>query len=402
MKLCFLDKEQRPSIRELRIMILHLLTHKDKTNMADFEIKWSQLLPKPSPKAVKVGNGTSNGVSRPGGFDSDFIQDQSWTKHPLESMSPRNEISLAAELNFAASSPPPAESPDNDIDFAQELGRIPAAKSPPEPARNYSSLADELGGAQFGGNASSVALDIEEEEEEEEIIERSRKKPPPVFLSPTVAAIEMDDDDNMSPITPPRTSTPSKKVSETPHPVFQTNSSQNHTVEASVHVDSIIGTDVSLDNRSEGDGEASPSPGGTPKAIAEISSVMSPDSVMMQTANSGTSSAYNTAMESTSGPYNTAADDTLYTSTTPDTSTATTKEGSDSATVLDGSADITISTDANSSLAPVTTDSTTDSGRAESSGNASTEGGDAAKGDEAKVHLATLKETKETEENPVA
>lgn len=46
MELCWLDPAQRPSLRELRIMLLHLQSSKDELDTHAFDQKWNQLLPR--------------------------------------------------------------------------------------------------------------------------------------------------------------------------------------------------------------------------------------------------------------------------------------------------------------------------------------------------------------------
>jgi len=51
MSLCWLSPAQRPSLRELRIMLLHLKSSRDDQETAEFDRRWNQLMPR-SPAAV--------------------------------------------------------------------------------------------------------------------------------------------------------------------------------------------------------------------------------------------------------------------------------------------------------------------------------------------------------------
>lgn len=51
MSLCWLAPAQRPSLRELRIMLLHLRSSRDELEAADFDRRWNQLMPR-SPAAI--------------------------------------------------------------------------------------------------------------------------------------------------------------------------------------------------------------------------------------------------------------------------------------------------------------------------------------------------------------
>ena len=49
MELCWLEPSQRPSLRELRIMLLHLQSSKDELDGVSFDQKWNQLMPRHAP-----------------------------------------------------------------------------------------------------------------------------------------------------------------------------------------------------------------------------------------------------------------------------------------------------------------------------------------------------------------
>ena len=137
MQLCWSEPSQRPTLRELRIMLLHLLSRKGTYDDTTFEQKWNQLLPRRPPQITKVtepsvttpiATVSSNGglhaayanQPQPSGFESNFVElnasllaRQSQTGNPLEDelpqvhnsqpdsvpRSPTNELSLEAELS---------------------------------------------------------------------------------------------------------------------------------------------------------------------------------------------------------------------------------------------------------------------------------------------------------------
>ena len=45
-QLCLSDPEQRPSLRQVRILLLHLLASKGSSQSSLFDQKWNQLMPK--------------------------------------------------------------------------------------------------------------------------------------------------------------------------------------------------------------------------------------------------------------------------------------------------------------------------------------------------------------------
>lgn len=83
-QLCCSEPAQRPSLRELRIMLLHLLSRKDDPDTSAFDQKWNMLLPRRLPQVVKVGKeGVGPGPvpqvevvrpTRPNHFESNFIE----------------------------------------------------------------------------------------------------------------------------------------------------------------------------------------------------------------------------------------------------------------------------------------------------------------------------------------
>ena len=163
MQLCWCDQpQQRPSLRQLRIMLLHLMSNKINTNSAAFDRKWNQLLPRRPPQVTNVGgtvtrntppltavppSGTA-GTSKTG-LDSEFTQldaslltqvgslqsdsDISIDDRTVSIQSPVNELSLEAELSVLAGNRH-NDSPrktDNTLSLEREL----AASSNNEPSR---------------------------------------------------------------------------------------------------------------------------------------------------------------------------------------------------------------------------------------------------------------------------
>ena len=51
--LCQSEPAQRPSLRELRIMLLHLLSSKTNMDTTAFDTKWNQLMPR-KPAQVRL------------------------------------------------------------------------------------------------------------------------------------------------------------------------------------------------------------------------------------------------------------------------------------------------------------------------------------------------------------
>ena len=62
MQLCWAEPSQRPSLRELRIMILHLMSSKINADSSTFEQKWNQLMPRKQPRTTRADSNLSNGV----------------------------------------------------------------------------------------------------------------------------------------------------------------------------------------------------------------------------------------------------------------------------------------------------------------------------------------------------
>ena len=141
MQLCWAEPRLRPSLRELRIMLLHLLSTKGNSDSSAFEQKWNQLMPRRPPVVQRAPEGSANGK----GFESDFMQldasrladssakgnnanNASVSLHDelsqamtygtnipsptKELASPANELSLEAELSLAMGSPPGGASDD--------------------------------------------------------------------------------------------------------------------------------------------------------------------------------------------------------------------------------------------------------------------------------------------------
>ena len=120
MQLCWCDQPlQRPSLRQLRIMLLHLMSNKIDTSSAAFDRKWNQLLPRRPPQ-VTTGDKPPlmNGAPPKAGFDPESPRldaslltqvgslksdsDLSNDDRTGSVSSPVNELSLEAELSTLA------------------------------------------------------------------------------------------------------------------------------------------------------------------------------------------------------------------------------------------------------------------------------------------------------------
>ena len=120
MQLCWCGQPlQRPSLRQLRIMLLHLMSNKIDTSSAAFDRKWNQLLPRRPPQ-VTAGDKLplTNGAPPKAGFDPDSPRldaslltqvgslksdsDLSNDDRTGSVSSPVNELSLEAELSTLA------------------------------------------------------------------------------------------------------------------------------------------------------------------------------------------------------------------------------------------------------------------------------------------------------------
>ena len=132
MQFCWGEPSARPSLRELRIMLLHLLSRKTETDTSAFDQKWNQLLPKKTPqkngeaKANSLGNGTVRSQ------DSDFISQSSQDANQSSKLPSQKEATKQAEIvlsiqdefkksSSSASVAPPVGSPVNELSLEQEL-----------------------------------------------------------------------------------------------------------------------------------------------------------------------------------------------------------------------------------------------------------------------------------------
>ncbi len=150
MQLCWSEPAHRSSLRELRIMMLHLLSRKVNVDTAAFDRKWEQLMPRQhTPQVTQVQpNATTNGPSiatvtgsqainvvssanRPTGFESNFVElnasqlgqlvgdvsDELAEVHapPETTSTPKNELSLEAELSAAFASQPEPDNEDEEM-----------------------------------------------------------------------------------------------------------------------------------------------------------------------------------------------------------------------------------------------------------------------------------------------
>jgi len=130
----------RASLRELRIMLLHLHSaSRGDPDTTSFDQKWNQLMPRqvlPSAEDIS-GNSPAHGQTvvdvvdidlgtpgansaRPVVFESDFLEVNTSSNHirPLadDTKSPVNEMSLAAELGALGASEAPCGVDDGDTD----------------------------------------------------------------------------------------------------------------------------------------------------------------------------------------------------------------------------------------------------------------------------------------------
>ena len=153
MQLCWSDQPlQRPSLRQLRIMLLHLMSNKIDTNSAAFDRKWNQLLPRRPPQVTNVPGAMMRNTppltamppggalaAKKTGFDSDFTRldaslltqigslksdsETSLDDRTVSITSAVNELSLEAELSALAGnrSNDALQKTDNSLSLEQEL-----------------------------------------------------------------------------------------------------------------------------------------------------------------------------------------------------------------------------------------------------------------------------------------
>ncbi|ELU06843.1 hypothetical protein CAPTEDRAFT_228532 [Capitella teleta] len=159
MQLCFSEPAQRPSLRELRIMLLHLLSRKDDPDTTGFDQKWNMLMPRRLAQVSNVGTAPgpvpqldilSAPATRPNHFESNFVELNSSMLgqagsleselkdechsvgvHGHTANTPANELSLQAEFNVVQ-----LKAPDSDEDDLEEVNDH-------DRAREESSILDE-------------------------------------------------------------------------------------------------------------------------------------------------------------------------------------------------------------------------------------------------------------------
>jgi len=137
----------RASLRELRIMLLHLHSaSRGDPDTTSFDQKWNQLMPRPNTEDFSAGSGNSSAraetvdvvdidlgtpggnSARPVGFESDLMEANTSPNHvqppvmpSFEAKSPVNEMSLAAELGALGTFEAPRDDDDDDnIRFVRE------------------------------------------------------------------------------------------------------------------------------------------------------------------------------------------------------------------------------------------------------------------------------------------
>ena len=173
MQLCWGEPHLRPSLRELRIMLLHLLSRKDVVDTSAFDQKWSQLMPKRPPQITQVSDGggasepVSNGtvqivaasgpspdaagrtpVARPHDFGchAPSLHDEMAQVHNKssalveETTSPVNELSLDAELSAVGVASMHESSADallaNNVSLEQELAAAQTGQTEAAPCED--------------------------------------------------------------------------------------------------------------------------------------------------------------------------------------------------------------------------------------------------------------------------
>jgi len=101
MSLCWLAPAQRPSLRELRIMLLHLRSSRDEldtSTLGDFDRKWNQLMP-------RQVNGMSSLAPVIVNSDEDSDDDMEFTLADKPHRTMMTTISSAAGMHFGALHP---------------------------------------------------------------------------------------------------------------------------------------------------------------------------------------------------------------------------------------------------------------------------------------------------------
>lgn len=216
MQRCWLEPVQRPSVRELLIMLLHLQTQTDQSDMSEFDQKWNQLMPRQNFDNLQtfasvgmtttaaqnyapsvMSNGTittiaySDGsdisgipevVIRPTSFGSEFselnvsllaeagslqtsLRSTSGTPDSppvamLDAKSPINEMSLAAELNFAGETINKDGDDADDEETVEVLAERSNNQFPPENVGSVNAGFLEERSSSIGGG-STIQLQAE-------------------------------------------------------------------------------------------------------------------------------------------------------------------------------------------------------------------------------------------------
>lgn len=189
MQRCWLEPTQRPSVRELLIMLLHLQTQTDQSDMSEFDQKWNQLMPRQNLDnfhtfvnagtaatadqnyAQSISNGTITTIAYSDGSDISGIPEVVIRPTSFGSEFSELNVSLLAEAgSLQASLRSASGTPDSP----------PAAMLDPRSPINEMSLAAELN---FAGETINKSVDDDEEEETSEVPARpSNSQFPPDSL----------------------------------------------------------------------------------------------------------------------------------------------------------------------------------------------------------------------------
>ncbi|CAD5116194.1 DgyrCDS5110 [Dimorphilus gyrociliatus] len=139
---CSIDPNSRPSLRELRIMLLQLLSYYTKVNDVNkdaFEEKWNKLLPKKPAQSVDVRNMDENGAIPNKPIDLDLADVHLTNKYPTSAKpleaSPINELCLQDEFSsLQHRKRHSTSSSDSDVIVLDERNSIvPNSTSTPAP-----------------------------------------------------------------------------------------------------------------------------------------------------------------------------------------------------------------------------------------------------------------------------
>jgi len=200
MKMCWAEPTQRPSLRELRIMLLHLRSSKDQSDTAAFDERWNQLMPRhrsdnyaadpfsggaityhletsplsDHPEQVVIASGNNvHGLqsSRLTGFahirPTSFESDLSDLNSSMRALAGSRQMSLRSMSGSRTGTPDSPStrwggfselgSPVNDQSFSAEMNATACVRGPPPTGRFTLSLEGDEGRYWMnGGNSFSA------------------------------------------------------------------------------------------------------------------------------------------------------------------------------------------------------------------------------------------------------